>query len=172
MTLTPSTIRVDLKCGRGSISPGEKCTKGQATKVAVVHNNGRPLSNRQVRQIERRIMVQEATTGKKVNMSKEQAALLIGTPGTQSRKFVAASLRNAKAKAIKEGLKSAETSTDPVERALSRVARRELFNRRAQTGARVLGGALALGAIAASARGRRDAVYASGFSLDTSVLAI
>lgn len=28
MNLTPSTVRADLKCGNGSISPGEKCTKG------------------------------------------------------------------------------------------------------------------------------------------------
>lgn len=30
MTLTPTTVRLDLKCGNGSISPGEKCTKGGA----------------------------------------------------------------------------------------------------------------------------------------------
>lgn len=29
--LTPQTIRLDLKCGKGSISKGEKCTKGPAT---------------------------------------------------------------------------------------------------------------------------------------------
>lgn len=34
MTLTPSTVRLDLKCGKGAISPGEKCTKGPATKRA------------------------------------------------------------------------------------------------------------------------------------------
>jgi hypothetical protein len=34
MTLTPATVRLDLKCGNGSISPGEKCTKGTATKRA------------------------------------------------------------------------------------------------------------------------------------------
>ena len=33
MTLTPSSVRADLKCGRGSISPGEKCSKGPATKA-------------------------------------------------------------------------------------------------------------------------------------------
>lgn len=33
MTLTPSTIRVDLKCGKGAISKGEKCHKGPATTV-------------------------------------------------------------------------------------------------------------------------------------------
>jgi hypothetical protein len=30
MSLTPSTIRLDLKCGKGSISSGEKCHKGSA----------------------------------------------------------------------------------------------------------------------------------------------
>lgn len=33
MTLTPTTLRLDLKCGKGAISEGEKCTKGPATKV-------------------------------------------------------------------------------------------------------------------------------------------
>ena len=32
MTLTPATVRLDLKCGKGSISPGEKCTKGAAQR--------------------------------------------------------------------------------------------------------------------------------------------
>lgn len=31
MTLSPSTVRQDLKCGKGAISKGEKCTKGAAT---------------------------------------------------------------------------------------------------------------------------------------------
>jgi hypothetical protein len=34
MTLSPATLRADLKCGKGSISEGEKCTKGAATKRA------------------------------------------------------------------------------------------------------------------------------------------
>ena len=33
MTLSPSTLRQDLKCGKGSISKGEKCKKGPATKA-------------------------------------------------------------------------------------------------------------------------------------------
>lgn len=33
--LTPSTIRLDLKCGKGAISKGEKCTKGPATQRAL-----------------------------------------------------------------------------------------------------------------------------------------
>jgi len=33
MNLTPSTVRADLKCGKGSISEGEKCTKGPAQRV-------------------------------------------------------------------------------------------------------------------------------------------
>lgn len=33
MALTPSRVRQDLKCGKGSISPGETCRKGPATAV-------------------------------------------------------------------------------------------------------------------------------------------
>jgi hypothetical protein len=33
MNLTPASIRADLKCGNGSISKGEKCTKGAATEA-------------------------------------------------------------------------------------------------------------------------------------------
>jgi len=33
MSLTPSSVRLDLKCGNGAISEGEKCTKGPATRV-------------------------------------------------------------------------------------------------------------------------------------------
>ena len=33
MHLTPASIRTDLKCGKGSISQSEKCTKGPATKA-------------------------------------------------------------------------------------------------------------------------------------------
>lgn len=31
--LTPSTIRTDLKCGKGAIRPGQKCSKGAAQTV-------------------------------------------------------------------------------------------------------------------------------------------
>lgn len=34
MTLTPALLRLDLKCGNGSISPGEKCTKGTGQGAA------------------------------------------------------------------------------------------------------------------------------------------
>lgn len=33
MHLTPSTLRLDLKCGKGAISEGEKCHKGQASRI-------------------------------------------------------------------------------------------------------------------------------------------
>lgn len=33
MPLTPASLRLDLKCGNGAISEGEKCTKGPATRV-------------------------------------------------------------------------------------------------------------------------------------------
>lgn len=36
MALTPASVRADLKCGKGSISPGEKCTKGAAQKAKTI----------------------------------------------------------------------------------------------------------------------------------------
>ena len=33
MELTPASLRLDLKCGKGAISKGEKCTKGPATRA-------------------------------------------------------------------------------------------------------------------------------------------
>lgn len=36
MTLTPSTVRLDLKCGKGAISQGEKCTKSTAARTATI----------------------------------------------------------------------------------------------------------------------------------------
>lgn len=35
MTLTPSTLRLDVKCGKSGISQGEKCHKGTATHKAL-----------------------------------------------------------------------------------------------------------------------------------------
>lgn len=38
MALTPSTLRLDLKCGKGSISKGEKCSKGPASQASLTEN--------------------------------------------------------------------------------------------------------------------------------------
>jgi hypothetical protein len=42
MTLTPSTLRLDLKCGKGSISQGEKCHKGATTAVKTADKATKP----------------------------------------------------------------------------------------------------------------------------------
>lgn len=43
MALTPATVRLDLKCGKGSISPGEKCTKGAAQKAKTIASSAAVL---------------------------------------------------------------------------------------------------------------------------------
>jgi hypothetical protein len=167
--------RLDLKCGKGSISEGEKCTKGQAQKVVGYANpSGRPLSGKQIRQIERSITAEEAATGKRVNISPEQAALLIQTKGTQSRRFVASQLRGASNKDLRSAIQASASSTDPMKQAVRKVAKREVFNRRVQRGVNLLGAGLALGAVAASTAQtrRRDSVYASGFAPDLDQLAL
>ena len=39
-SLTPARIRADLKCGKGAISKGEKCTKGQSSAVKNRYGEG------------------------------------------------------------------------------------------------------------------------------------
>ena len=56
-SLTAGTFRADLKCGRGSISEGEKCTKGSAERV-------------------------QRKGGSRVRAGLENAAILVGTAGT------------------------------------------------------------------------------------------
>jgi hypothetical protein len=170
--------RLDLKCGNGSISEGEKCTKGTAQKaekpVGYANPSGAPLTNHQVRQIERNIVAHEKTSGKNMKLSPEQTALLIQTPGTQSRRAIATALRGAGNKELKSAIKASENTADPVRQAIRKVAKREVFNRRVQRGVNLLGAGLALGAIAASTAQtrRRDSVYAAGFSPELDQLAI
>lgn len=49
MNLTPATIRLDLKCGRGSISEGEKCTKGPATRVLPNSHTASPSKSKRLK---------------------------------------------------------------------------------------------------------------------------
>lgn len=193
MTLIPATLRADLKCGRGSISPGEKCTKGPATKAhpekgtlaykqshyglkeeAFGRINGKVLSNKQVRQVERGITARETRTGKTEKLTTAQSAALISTRGTASRRLVASHLSQVKSADLKQSIRAARNTTDPGVFAINRVAKRELFNRRVRTGARVLGGALALGAVAASTLETRrgDSIYADGFAIDWEAIAL
>lgn len=191
MALTPSTIRIDLKCGNGAVSPGEKCHKGQAQKVAPqkgvlaykqTHKglkeeafgkiNGKVLSNRQVRQVERGILSIERRTGKMPKLTEAQRAALLATRGTQHRKVGLHLLSSVPSKALKASIKATKNTSNPSNFAVRQAAKRELFNRRVRTGARALGVGLAVGAITASTieTRRRDAIWADGFSLDTAAL--
>lgn len=45
MTLSPRTVRLDLKCGKGAISKGEKCTKGPATQAKAASSDNNTIRN-------------------------------------------------------------------------------------------------------------------------------
>jgi len=164
-----STERLDLKCGKGSISEGEKCTKGTAQRV-----EPKKPTNKEIRQMERNLIAKAARTGQPLKTSKKQTALLLQTRGTQTRRTTKQILTKVKSSALKAAIKENKNSKDPQNQALSSLARRELFNRRVQTGARVLGGALATGAVVASSleTRKRDSMYAAGFSPEHEQLAI
>lgn len=172
MALTPATVRLDLKCGAGSISPGEKCHKGTAKQTT-------PLTRAQILELDKTAI--KANKGKVEGIaisgkySQEQLGALARTKGTEFRKAKQALLRNASSKAIKRGLQaSKELDPDPYHNAMRKIAKRELFNRRVQTGASLVGAGLALGAVAVgTAKARRgDSIYAAGFAPDFSQLAI
>ena len=162
-------IREDIKCGAGAISQGEKCTKGK-TQAAVAAQgqlgykqshkglkeeafgrvNGKVLSNGQVRQVERGIANMERKTGKAQKLTRTQTAALVATRGTQSRAAAMHMIAGAPSSKLKESIKEGKNTSDPGTYAVNQVAKRELFNRRIKTGAKVLGTGLALGAVAAS----------------------
>ena len=70
MNLTPATLRLDLKCGKGAISEGEKCTKGPATKVEPKSTSGShakgKLSVAEIRKAPASLKQGGLTTGQKV----------------------------------------------------------------------------------------------------------
>ena len=63
--LTPGLLRLDLKCGQGAISQGEKCTKGMASKVQRPGPKGR----------------RPTSSGTKPPENAQQAALTVGLIG-------------------------------------------------------------------------------------------
>jgi hypothetical protein len=162
--LDTAATRNDLKCGKGAISEGEKCTKGNATKV-----EPKKPTNKAIRQMERNLISKAEKTGQPIKTTKEQTALLLQTRGTQTRRVVKQALTQAKSGDLKTAIRGNKNSKDPANAAVSSLARRELLNRRVQTGARILGGALAVGAVAASSleTRKRDGVYAQGFPADS-----
>lgn len=164
-----SAERLDLKCGKGAISEGEKCTKGTAQRV-----EPKKPTNKEIRQMERNLIAKAARTGQPLKTSEKQTALLLQTRGTQTRRTTKQILTKVKSSALKAAIKGNKNSKDPQNQALSSLARRELFNRRVQTGARVLGGALATGAVLASSleTRKRDSMYAAGFSPELGQLAV
>jgi hypothetical protein len=167
--LDAAEARNDLKCGNGAISEGEKCTKGPATKV-----KPKKPTNKEIRQMESNLIAKAERTGQPLKTSKKQTALLLQTRGTQTRRTTKQILTRVKSSALKTAIKGNKNSKDPQNQALSSLARRELFNRRVQTGARVLGGALAAGAVVASSleTRKRDSMYAAGFAPEPDALAI
>jgi hypothetical protein len=167
--LDTAEARNDLKCGKGAISEGENCTKGPASKV-----KPKKPTNKEIRQMESNLIAKAERTGQPLKTSKKQTALLLQTRGTQTRRTTKQILTRVKSSALKTAIKGNKNSKDPQNQALSSLARRELFNRRLQTGARVLGGALAAGSVVASLleTRKRDSMYAAGFAPNPEQLAV
>ena len=161
MTLTPATLRLDLKCGKGAISKGEKCTKGAATTVDP----------------------KAPGKGKGMGTALKVAAgvALVGAAAYGAKKYGPKAIRNAKAGMLKTKRSLQQTTRETMRSQMkkegatpaqwaewrkstpksgSTASERESFKDffyKNTPGAR---------------RPKSDSVYASGFPLDSAALAI
>lgn len=169
MALTPSTVRADLKCGRGSISTGEKCTKGQATKVEPKHPSKASKMGRKLARVAGGLATTAGaslmgsamfTSGDPIRKAARGVALMnagaglnkIGEGRTRS------GLRTIGASAL--GIAASEGSR--VGGALINNYRQQLSNKRRASLERAYRGPSA----------KRDSVYADGFAVDFDQLAL
>jgi hypothetical protein len=170
--LTPATVRIDLKCGKGAISQGEKCHVGQAQQVKPISkesilrsgfnlHNGKRLSNAMIRKLEREAVKYERATGKAVSFTPEQRAGLMLTRGTATRKLVSSQFIPARSRDLNNAIKASKGTQDPERYALRELAKRERFNRRVNAAVLAASIAAPLGYIAAT---RPDSVWARGFA--------
>jgi hypothetical protein len=186
MNLTPSTVRADLKCGNGSISQGEKCSKGSAQTVQPKqYKKGNVEPNKKAAQRLRTAGRVAATVGAIAPlaglMSKNGAGMVAGF-GAARTAFQAAGALNTYAKAQETGSKAGRERLQ-----------KEAKGQAIQAGGQLISGAAGSLAMAGLARrqvkntdkrrqslerayrgpsAKRDSVYARGFSLDQTDLAL
>jgi hypothetical protein len=181
INLTPSTVRNDLKCGKGAISEGEKCTKGAAQRVQPkLYKQGNVAPNAKAAQRLRtaaRVATAVGALAPMVGMSSRGASGMVAGFGAARTAFTAAGALSTFAKAQETGSK----------------AGRARLQREAEAQAWTAGGQLASGAAGAVAMGvmarrqrrratleriyrapsaKRDSIWAAGFSPDPAALAI
>jgi len=173
MALTPATLRLDLKCGRGSISEGEKCTKGAAQQV-------QPARQSQVKRSRNKAI---KTVLLAAALGAGIGAVRGGLSARKSRKAYAegalSKIKRLKAKGndtLLAALKSAKNSqamgmNDPRTQArqyaniMQAKTTRGLARRAAREGLAELKAIVPLSPARrrAARRGRRDSVWAEGF---------
>lgn len=156
MNRTTSTVRADLKCGRGAISPGEKCTKGAPQQVAA--KPARPRKRRS--RLKGGAKVRGLRTAAKVA---GVAALLGGAAYMQQTARRNMLQRGATAKpgtpsntAFLNEIRSLGGNNQTAARARRRQREVNFMNQAAES----------------YMKKRRDSVYADGFSPDLAQLAV
>lgn len=176
-----SAARLDLKCGKGSISEGEKCTKGTAQKVEPKqYKRGNVAPNAKAAQRLRTAGRVAATVGALAPLagiaSKGGTGLVAGF-GAARTAFAAAGALNTYAKAQQTGSKAGRAR-------LQKEATAQALNAAGNL-ASSAAGTVAMGVMARRQRRRsslerayrgpsakRDSIYAAGFSPELDQLAI
>lgn len=158
MTLSPSTIRADLKCGRGAIAPGKKCHKGPARRIKP-RNGSSTGPSKLVRSAQAKL---ERTAGNKAALTPRELEAVSAYYRAQRQR---PGRRIARAVKTAASLAMAAGSIAGVVGSLSRASRdfsRASSARRRASLERAYRGPSA----------KRDSVYADGFTPDLDQLAI
>jgi hypothetical protein len=173
--------RLDLKCGNGAISEGEKCTKGAAQKVdPKQYKRGNVEPNQKAAQ---RLRTAGRVVGAIGGLA-PLAGLARGSAGGMVAGFGAARTAFTAAGALNNFAKAQATGSKAGRERLQKEAKGQLMN----AGGQLVRGAVAGAAITTLARrsrrrqtlerlykgpsAKRDSVYASGFAPDLAQLAI
>jgi hypothetical protein len=173
--------RLDLKCGKGSISPGEKCTKGAAQKVEPKqYKGGNVAPNAKAASRLRtagRVVGAVGALAPMIGLRSGSASGMVAGFGAARTAFTAAGALNTAAKAQATGSKVGRARLQKEAKAQALSAGSQLAGGAA--------GAVAMGVLARRGRRRaslerayrapsakRDSVYAAGFTPDMDQLAI
>lgn len=144
-----SAERLDLKCGKGAISEGEKCTKGAAQKVQP--KKGPRNYSKEIEEQKKIMQANDFSSWRKANKLRKPTTQ--GAFDKQSKQYAASKQGATLSAAWKKQNELKKKRT------------------RRNMGYAVLGGAAA-GLAAMTLAKRRDSVYATGFSPESDALAL
>ena len=164
-----AAARLDLKCGNGSISPGEKCTKGAAQKARQPGATGGGIAGAFRRAGERRRQRREFEAPIAAKFKQQQAE--IKAAGKAREATIAAKYKEQRAQLNAKGASRAQKREADIKAAMQLAQTYDNTRKRLRSNDMRTATRLAKGYDHINKR-RGDSIYATGFSPELDQLAI